>query len=81
MYYDGRDERRHVVTSFVCSLCSTETSGGKKSPKGKGKKGKSPEPEPEPEPEVPTGPPPPAPGSDEWVYVTEPIEEVCNVIR
>ena len=56
-------------------------SSGKKPPKAKGKdkKGKaSPEPEPEPEPEVeePPGPPPPVPGSDEWVYVSEPLEQV-----
>ncbi|XP_041476082.1 sperm flagellar protein 2-like isoform X2 [Lytechinus variegatus] len=54
------------------------------SPKRKGSRSKSPKkrrtptPEPEPEPEPPaepTGPPPPQPGSDDWVYVDEPIDE------
>eukprot|EP00057_Strongylocentrotus_purpuratus_P026328 XP_011680802.1 PREDICTED: LOW QUALITY PROTEIN: sperm flagellar protein 2 [Strongylocentrotus purpuratus] len=54
------------------------------SPKRKGSRSKSPKkrrtptPEPEPEPEPPaepTGPPPPQPGSEDWVYVDEPIDE------
>ncbi|XP_072172673.1 sperm flagellar protein 2-like [Diadema setosum] len=54
------------------------------SPKRKGSRSKSPKkrrtptPEPEPEPEPPKeppGPPPPQPGSEDWVYVDEPIDE------
>ncbi|XP_071954486.1 sperm flagellar protein 2-like isoform X2 [Antedon mediterranea] len=46
---------------------------GRKSPK---RKTPTPEPEPEPEvPVVPTGPPPPQPGSEDWIWVDEPIEQ------
>ena len=45
----------------------------KKSPK---RRTPTPEPEPEPAPPEPTGPPPPQPGSEDWVWVSEPIDEV-----
>ncbi|XP_071799466.1 sperm flagellar protein 2-like isoform X1 [Asterias amurensis] len=63
---------------------------GKRGKSGSPKRGKSgrkspkreptPEPEPEPEPPVPTGPPPPQPGSDDWVYVDEPIDEALACV-
>ena len=69
-----------ILMIELLSLIVMAAGGSPKSPKRSksgGKKAKTPEPEPEPEPEQPPGTPPPQPGSDEWVYVDQPLDEVC----
>lgn len=54
------------------------------SPKGKSSGGKVPGKKSPAEstvvPPAPAGPPPPKPGSEEWVYVNEPIPEVWQFV-
>ncbi|XP_038067047.1 sperm flagellar protein 2-like isoform X1 [Patiria miniata] len=86
-----RDREKKREGSRSGSAKRSPSSGkGKRGKSGSPKRGKSgrkspkreptPEPEPEPEPPVPTGPPPPQPGSEDWVYVDEPIDEALALV-
>ena len=69
----------HSKWNVIYIFLNTASSAKSKGKKGSARKGKTPTPEPEPEPEERPGTPPPQPGTDEWVYVDEPIEEVGRV--
>ncbi|XP_022100241.1 sperm flagellar protein 2-like isoform X2 [Acanthaster planci] len=82
----GKRDREKKREGSRSGSAKRSPSSGKGSPK-RGKSGRkspkrepTPEPEPEPEPPVPTGPPPPQPGSEDWVYVDEPIDEALALV-